>query len=151
VALERINPLLPTQNPESWHSAASEVNYGTPGYRNSQYREFSGNETTQKTVWTDPEAFSPDNDGVNDVCFIHYKTETAGYVANAVILNQVGVKVFQLASNILLATEGFLSWDGRTDKGKSANVGIYILYFEMFNPQTGGRKKLKLPIVVSTR
>ncbi|HJV78416.1 MAG TPA: lamin tail domain-containing protein [Paludibacter sp.] len=151
VALERINPLLPTQNPESWHSAASEVNYGTPGYKNSQYRDISDNETTKKTVWTEPEAFSPDNDGVDDVCFIRYKTETPGYVANAAILNQVGVKVFQLASNILLGTEGFLSWDGRTDKGKNANVGIYILYFEMFNTQTGARKKMKLPIVVSTR
>jgi hypothetical protein len=151
VALEKINPLLPTQNPESWHSAASEVNFGTPGYKNSQYRDVINNESGPKTVWTEPEAFSPDNDGVNDVCFIHYKTETHGYMANVTILNQVGTKVFQLASNILLATEGTLTWDGRTDKGKNANVGIYILYFEMFNPETGARKHLKLPIVVSSR
>ena len=151
VALEKINPLLPTQNSESWHSAASEVNYGTPGYKNSQYRDVINNESGPKTVWTEPEAFSPDNDGVNDVCFIHYKTETHGYMANVTILNQVGTKVFQLASNILLATEGILTWDGRTDKGKNANVGIYILYFEMFNPETGARKHLKLPIVVSSR
>jgi hypothetical protein len=151
VALEKINPLLPTQNSESWHSAASEVNYGTPGYKNSQYRDVMTNESSQKSVWTEPEAFSPDNDGVNDVCFIHYKTETPGYMANIVILNQAGTKVFQLASNILLATERSLSWDGRTDKGKNANVGIYILYFEMFNPETGARKHLKLPIVVSSR
>jgi hypothetical protein len=151
VSLEKINPLLPTQNPESWHSAASEVNFGTPGYKNSQYRDVINNESGPKTVWTEPEAFSPDNDGVNDVCFIHYKTETHGYMANVTILNQVGTKVFQLASNILLATEGTLTWDGRTDKGKNANVGIYILYFEMFNPETGARKHLKLPIVVSSR
>ena len=151
VALERINPLLATQNPESWHSAASEVNYGTPGYKNSQYREMSTNETNEKVVWTEPEAFSPDNDGVDDVCFIRYKTETNGYVASAIILNAVGVKVYQLASNILLSTEGFLTWDGRTDNGKNANVGIYVLYFEMFNPKTGTRKNLKMPIVVSSR
>lgn len=151
VALERINPLLPTQNAATWHSAASAVNYGTPGYKNSQYRDISGNETSEKTVWTEPEAFSPDNDGINDVCFIHYKTDAPGYVANAVILNQVGSKVFQLAANNLLATEGFLTWDGKTNSGKNANVGIYVLYFEMFNPQTGHRKQLKLPIVVSSR
>ena len=151
VALERINPLLPTQNSTSWHSAASEVNYGTPGYQNSQYRDISVPETTEKMVWTEPEAFSPDNDGVNDVCFIHYKTDTNGYVANALILNQVGVKVFQLASNILLAKEGFLTWDGRTEQGKNVNVGIYVLYFDLFNPQNGARKQLKLPIVVSSR
>jgi hypothetical protein len=151
VALERINPDLPTQSKESWHSAASEVNYGTPGYKNSQYREIQSPEINEKWLRIDPEAFSPDNDGVNDVCLIRYKTDTNGYVANAIILNAVGVKVCQLASNILLANEGFLSWDGKTDTGKNANVGVYVLYFEMFNAQTGVRKQQKLPIVVSSR
>ncbi|ADQ80235.1 hypothetical protein Palpr_2099 [Paludibacter propionicigenes WB4] len=151
VALERINPSLPTQSAASWHSAASEVNYGTPGYQNSQYRDISVSEVDPKIFRTDPEAFSPDNDGVNDVCFIRYKTDTTGYVANVLILNQVGMKVYQLASSILLSSEGFLTWDGRTDKGKIANSGIYVLYVEMFNPQTGAKKIIKLPIVVSTR
>jgi len=151
VALERINPNLPTQNIESWHSAASEVNYGTPGYKNSQYRDISQQNQPAKLVWADPEAFSPDNDGVNDVCLIRYITDANGYVANAIIFNAVGVKVYQLASNILLSSEGFLTWDGKTDTGKNANVGVYVLYFEMFNAQTGVRKQQKLPIVVSSR
>jgi len=151
VSLERINPLLPTQNPESWHSAASEVSYGTPGYKNSQYRDINSSGEVEKTVWAEPESFSPDNDGVDDVCFIHYKTDAAGYVANIIILNAVGVPVCRLASNILLSTTGFLTWDGKTDNRKNANVGIYILYFELFNPNTGNRKQLKMPIVVSSR
>ena len=151
VALERINPGLPTQSPDSWHSASSEVNYGTPGYKNSQYRSLESTEVTTKWVWTDPESFSPDNDGVDDVCLIHYKTEANGYVANVLILNAVGVKVYKLASNIILSTEGFLTWDGKTENGKNANVGIYVLYFEMFNPGTGSRKRVQMPIVVSSR
>jgi len=151
VALERINPLLPTQEPNSWHSASSETNYGTPGYKNSQYREIVTEETPEKQVWLEPEAFSPDNDGVDDICFIRYKTETNGYVANVIILNPVGVKVYEAARNVLLSSEGFLTWDGRTHSGKNANVGIYVLYFEMFNPQNGKRKQFKLPIVVSSR
>ena len=151
VALERINPDLPTQDKNSWHSAASEVNYGTPGYKNSQYRTIDTQPDTPKFVWTDPEAFSPDNDGVDDVCFIRYKTDSKGYMANAIIFNAVGVKVCQLASNVLLANEGFLTWDGKTDSGKNANIGVYVLYFEMFNPQTGTLKQQKLPIVVSSR
>jgi len=102
-------------------------------------------------VWTEPECFSPDNDGVDDVCLIHYRTDAAGYVANVIILNAVGVQVCRLASNILLSTEGFLTWDGKTDNRKNATVGIYVLYFEMFNPNTGSRKHLKMPIVVSSR
>ena len=151
VALERINPQLPTQDVASWHSAASEVNYGTPGFLNSQYRDILSDNLKKKTVWLEPEAFSPDNDGIDDVCFVKYKTDADGYVANAIILNAVGVKVYHLATNILLSSEGFLNWDGRTDAGKIANMGVYILYFEMFNPKTGSRKQLKLPVVVSCR
>ena len=72
-------------------------------------------------------------------------------MANALILNAVGEKVFQLATNQLLSTEGFMIWDGKTDKGRNANVGVYVLYFEMFNPQNGVRRHSKLPIVVSSR
>ena len=151
VALERLNPLLPSQDPTSWHSASSETNYGTPGYKNSQFREIVTEETPEKQVWLEPEAFSPDNDGVDDICFIRYKTETNGYVANVIILNPIGVKVYEVAKNVLLSSEGFLTWDGRTSTGKNANVGIYVLYFEMFNAQNGKRKQFKLPIVVSSR
>lgn len=151
VGLERINPALPTQNSTSWHSASSDTNYGTPGYLNSQFRDLENSTKSNQKVWPEPESFSPDNDGIDDVCFIRYKTEKNGYVANVAILNAVGVKIYQLASNILLSSEGFLTWDGRTSNGKNANVGIYILYFEMFNPETGDRKQYKMPIVVSSR
>jgi len=151
VALERINPALPTQSAESWHSAASEVKYGTPGYKNSQYREIENTFSNKQFVWVEPEAFSPDNDGTDDVCFIKYRTPTEGFVANAQIINATGTKVFQLVSNALLSSEGFFSWDGRTDSGKIANAGIYVLYFEMIQPKTGQKKQMKIPIVVSAR
>jgi hypothetical protein len=105
----------------------------------------------EKSIWTEPEAFSPDNDGIDDICLIHYKTEGNGFVGNVLILTPIGEKVFQLATNQLLSTDGIFSWDGRNDKGKSVNSGVYVLYFEMFNAQTGVRKQSKLPIVVSTR
>ncbi len=151
VALERINPDLPSQEATSWHSAATEVNYGTPGYKNSQYRDLNELPKPDKIVWLEPEAFSPDNDGVDDVCLIRYKTESNGFVANVLILNAVGEKVFQLATNQLLQAEGFLTWDGRNQKGVNANAGVYVIYFEMFNSQTGVRRTVKLPIVVSSR
>lgn len=151
VALERINPYAATQDPQNWHSAASETNYGTPGYKNSQYRELTNETATAKWAWAEPEAFSPDNDGVDDVCLIHYKTDTNGYVANLLILNAVGEKVIQLVTNKLLASEGYIAWDGVNAKMKNANVGIYVVYFELFNPENGIKKQIKFPIVVSSR
>ncbi len=150
VAIEKINPLLPTQNPESWHSASSETHYGTPGYKNSQFREILPESTVEKNVWLEPEAFSPDNDGTNDVCIIKYKTNSSSYVANAMILNPNGNKVYTVVSSGLLSSEGFFIWDGKTDAGKNVNSGIYILYFEIFNPTNGKRDLIKLPVVVSS-
>ena len=151
VSLEKLNPSLPSQSSESWHSASSQSGYGTPGYRNSQYREITAETSTEKWVWIEPEAFTPDNDGTDDVCFIRYKTDAAGYTANVTVFSAVGVKMRQLASNVLLDADGFLSWDGRTDRGQNVNPGIYVLYFEMINTETGVKKTEKLPLVVSTR
>lgn len=151
VALEKINPQLETQNPDSWHSAGTEVNYGTPGYKNSQFRETTLEKEPQKQVWADPEAFSPDNDGVDDLCFIRYETELEGYVANVIILSPIGEKVIQLAQNRLLSTQGYITWDGRTTRGNIASPSIYVVYFEIFNPLNGAKKAYKTPVVLSSR
>ena len=151
VALERIHPALPSQASDSWHSAASSVNFGTPGYQNSQFHVINPILSPKKFVWVEPESFSPDNDGVNDLCQIHYKTDNNGYLATLLIFDAAGNKVCQLASNSLLASEGFFSWDGRTQSNRTANVGLYVLYFEAFNSLNGVRKSFKLPIVVSVR
>lgn len=38
IALERIDYNAPTQLPDNWHSASTSVGYGTPTYKNSQYK-----------------------------------------------------------------------------------------------------------------
>lgn len=150
ISLEKINPMLPVNNPTSWHSAASEVNYGTPGYQNSQYRD-TGEQSGTKNIWCDPESFSPDNDGINDICFVSYNTEYVGYIANIAVFNPIGVKIADIAKSWLLAADGKISWDGKTSRGMIAEPGVYVLYFEMFHPLTGKKIQEKLPIVVSAR
>ncbi len=152
VSLEKVNPLFDSNNPNSWHSASFDVNYGTPGYKNSQYIENSKKDDSKKaTVWVEPEVFTPDNDGNQDICFIKYKTEDFGNTANIMIFTSAGVKVRQIASSHLLSDDGYIIWDGKTDRGKNVNPGIYVLYFEIINTKTGSRKVEKLPIVVSAR
>ena len=148
VALERIEPNGITQDVANWHSAASEVNFGTPGYQNSQYRTI-GNAPDENSVWCDPKVFSPDNDGNNDVCFIRYKSEYEGFVANVSIYNPAGILISNVAQNALLSVDGYFSWDGKTMRGLNAETGIYVLYFEMFHPKTGKKQIHKLPLVVS--
>lgn len=152
VSLEKINPALPSQDAASWHSAASVLKYGTPGYKNSQFRTINSSEIPDgQSVWVEPASFSPDNDGIDDLCFIRYKLNTTGNTGNVLILNAIGTRVAEPASAVVLQSEGFVSWDGKTDKGNVANPGIYVVYFEIFNPETGYKKIKKLPVVVSLR
>jgi len=152
VALEKINPELPSSAAASWHSASWETNFGTPGYQNSQYTDVSSAQVDNQSAFrADPEVFSPDNDGVDDICLIRYKLEKNGYVGSVTILNPVGVKICTLATNALLSTEGYIVWDGKTNRNQNANAGIYVIYFDMFNPETGDRMVKKLPLTVTFR
>ncbi|MFM2325991.1 MAG: hypothetical protein RIR31_193, partial [Bacteroidota bacterium] len=63
IALERIDYNAPTQQPDNWHSAATSVGYGTPTYKNSQYKI---NEGVQGEITVIPEIVSPDNDSMDD-------------------------------------------------------------------------------------
>lgn len=152
VSLERINVDLPSNDARSWHSAATTVNYGTPGYKNSQHTDIISDDfANEKWLSIEPEVFSPDNDGIDDISFIKYKTDDTGYVGNVFIFNAVGSLVKVIAQNALLSSEGYFSWDGLTDSNKNVNPGVYVVYFEMLNNEKGVKKVEKLPIVVSAR
>lgn len=140
---------MPSQDSDSWHSAASENNYGTPGYKNSQFRDISSFELNQRIIWADPEVFSPDGDGVNDICFIRYAPNEAGYMANISILSANALNVKKICFNTLLSSESFFIWDGTTDAGKIANAGVYVVYAEIFHPEKGKYKQYKIPVVIS--
>lgn len=149
VALEKINPDMETQNSDSWHSAGSTTNYGTPGYKNSQYKEIYPTETEDKTVWLDADSFSPDNNGHNDLCSIRFKNEMNGYIANVKILNSKGSLVYDLANNKILQPEDYLLWDGKTKSGTVVNAGIYIIYFEAIHPSKSEKIIKKIPVAVT--
>jgi len=130
VALERINFERPTDDRTNWHSAAETYGFGTPAYKNSVYSE---SQQIDDPITVEPEVFSPDNDGRDDVLNINYIFAYPGYTANIVIFDQRGRKTRQLVNNELLGTEGTISWDGITDDNQKANIGIYIIYIEVFD------------------
>ena len=84
--MERIDfNSLSVQN--NFHSAATSAGYGTPGFKNSQYK--SGN-VPGGEIHVTPEIFSPDNDGHDDFATINYSFPTPGYVANITIFDGSG-------------------------------------------------------------
>jgi hypothetical protein len=144
VALERINYDAPTQSQENWHSAATNVGYGTPTYRNSQYR-IDQYAAGQVTVY--PLTFSPNNDGIDDFLSIDYSFPETGYVANITIFDASGKMVRLLKQNALCGTEGKFLWDGLGEKNRQLIAGTYIVYTRIFD-LSGKTKDFKNAIVL---
>lgn len=130
VSFERIHYDRPTNDPSNWHSAAASVGYGTPAYQNSQFGVAVAGDDP---VSLSPDIFSPDNDGHNDVLNISYKFDEPGFVANVMIFDAAGRQVIYLIKNELLGTAGVFSWDGITDGNQKATMGIYIVFFEVYD------------------
>lgn len=148
VSLERIDPEKPSQTNTNWHSAAASAGWATPANQNSQFRKLSG--FGENSVVVEPETISPDNDGYNDVAFIRYQFDEPGYVANVSIYDARGRELKKLAMNQLLAVEGEFAWDGLRQDGRRADIGIYVIYFEVFNLK-GVVKKYKKVCVVAEK
>ncbi len=147
VALERIDPVGPSQDETNWHSAASTAGYGTPTYKNSQYKLLSG---INASIEVTPKVFSPDNDGFNDIATIQYKVGTAGFVANVTIFDGAGRPIRNLVQNGTMGLTGYWNWDGLNDKGLKLPVGTYIIFTEIFNLQ-GKKEHFKNVLVLARK
>ncbi len=147
VALERIDYNGMSEAADNWHSAATSVGYGTPSYKNSQYRI---NDGLQGSVKLTPEIISPDNDGQDDFATIDYNFPEPGYVATITIFDASGRPIRFLQKNTLCGTKGNFRWDGLGEKNQPLATGIYIFFTEVYNLQ-GNTKQFKTAIVLARR
>ncbi|HJT75338.1 MAG TPA: gliding motility-associated C-terminal domain-containing protein [Chitinophaga sp.] len=145
VALERIDPAGASQEAANWHSAASTAGYGTPGYRNSQYKEIN---SVDASIAMTPAVFSPDNDGRDDIATIQYAVSEPRYIANITIFNTIGKPVRYLEKNGILGLKGYWNWDGLDEKGTPLPAGPYIVLAEIFNLQ-GKKQQFKNVLVLA--
>src|SRR5436190_14293249 len=146
VSLERIDPDGISQEATNWHSAASTAGYGTPTYKNSQYKLL---QSINATIEVTPKVFSPDNDGRDDIATIQYKTTEPGYVANITIYDANGRPVRNLIKNGTLGLQGNWIWEGLDDKKLKLPIGTYIILTEIFN--LNGKKETFKNVVVQAR
>ncbi|MBL0016207.1 MAG: lamin tail domain-containing protein [Bacteroidetes bacterium] len=148
VSLERLDFDRPTQDRNNWHSAASTALYATPGYKNSEILVPEGD----AEVWLQPETFSPDQDGFEDLISINYHFTTPGWNVRVTVFDNKGRPVRILQENTLIGTDqGTFTWDGTTDGFHKADVGVYVILFEAMNPSGGEKKKFKLGCVLAAK
>jgi hypothetical protein len=147
VALEKTNPEDPSGSPSGWHSASSDAGYGTPTYRNSQFRI---NDTAKGAWQVSPQTFSPDQDGHDDYLTIQYQFQGGGQVCTIIIFDQDGRPVRYVARNNLCGTSGFFRWNGLDEKNNRLQAGIYYLVAESFSLD-GHRKRVRFPVILARR
>jgi hypothetical protein len=147
VALERIDPNAESQDKNNWHSAASTAGYGTPTYKNSQYKLA---DQVDAAIEISPKIFSPDNDGYEDLATISYQLSETGYVANVLIFDASGRLVRSLVKNALLGLKGNWKWDGLDEKRQRLPIGSYIIFTELFNLK-GAKQQFKNVVVLAKR
>ena len=143
-SLERISFAGPMNNPDNWRTAAEYVEWGTPGYENSQ--QF--NPTPNGTVSLDPEIFSPDNDGYQDILTINLDLQTNDNVVDVEIFDSHGRMVRLLKDNFFVGNQTTITWDGITDKGDKASIGTYVILVSIVDAE-GNQTKHKLVVVLA--
>ena len=149
VALERISFENPSMDENNWHSASFNVNYGTPGYKNSVAADIN-DEIEKNQISIIPEIFSPDGDGNDDICSICYNVEDLGCNLNIKVFNTDGLLIRNLFNNNLVSNEGAVHWDGSDDNNRSVTPGIYIIQVEIFD-LNGNVNRSRKVVVVGTK
>lgn len=147
VSLERIDPSGPSQEKSNWHSASSTAGFGTPTYKNSQYKL---NGSINASIEVIPKIFSPDNDGRDDITTIQYQLSESGFAANITIYNASGIPVRYLVKNANLGLKGYWNWDGLDEKGLKLPIGPYIIFSELYNLK-GKKESFKNTVILARK
>lgn len=142
VALERRSFTSPTQDAANWFSAASTAGYGTPTYANSQSREFL---FVDDDFAVEPDVFSPDNDGYNDLLNLTYNLSAEDLSANIYVTDKNGRTVRRLLRGGTLGTHGIVVWDGLDESFQRCRQGRYVLVIEAYN--TDGKRQTSRKVV----
>ncbi len=145
-ALERLSFEANSNSQDNWHTASEVVEWGTPGYKNSQFVDPNavGDITIETTI------FSPDNDGYQDVLIINYQFTNPDNVMDITIYDSQGRLIRELKDNFYPGTSGLISWDGINDNGTKTHVGSYVVLFNIFDLD-GNTMQYKKVVVLAAR
>lgn len=146
-SLEKINPDLPGRDTRNWSTSAG-ASGGTPGVGNSLYAV--GAQGAAALSFS-PNPFSPDGDGFEDVTIISYQSSSATAVIRARVFDAQGRLIRTLADGEPGGRRGDIVWNGLTDAGNRARIGIYIVLLESLDSMGGDVQAAKGVVVVATK
>lgn len=146
-SLERINPDLNGNDPLNWSTSVNPLG-GTPGKPNSIFTE---NLNQSASVTVNPNPFSPDNDGFEDFAVINYNLSQPIAQVRIKIFDSKGRLVRTLLNNQASGSAGSAVFDGLDDEGQALRMGIYIIFLEALNDNSGVVETVKSTVVVARK
>lgn len=146
-SLERINPFLGSNDPTNWNSCVNQLG-ATPNQPNSI---FTANTNNQSELSVSPNPFSPDNDGFEDFCMINYKLTQPVAQVRIKIFDNKGRLVRTLMNNQPSGSSGSVIFDGLDEDGRTLRIGIYIIFLEALNDNSGVVETSKSVVVVARK
>ena len=147
ISLERINPALGSNNKSNWSSCADNKG-GTPGLQNSIFVQSI---SSASSVSINPNPFSPDGDGFEDIALINFKLNVRFSQMRVRVFDIKGRLVRTLSNNQLTGSEGTIIFNGFDNENQKLRVGIYILLIEAVDDTGGTVDRVKEPIVVAAK
>lgn len=120
---EKFKPEYSSADSSSWGLSVNAQGY-TPGSQNSIHFETIPD---RGSVKFEPNPFSPDMDGRDDILFIKYNLPYENSALKVQIFDITGRKIATPSWNRAVAQNGVLYWDGRNSTGQRARMGIYII------------------------
>jgi hypothetical protein len=147
IALERINPNLPSNDRRNWTSSANREFGGTPARQNSVFAPSpSGNAASIDIA---PNPFSPDGDGKEDFTVIRYALSNSTNRIRIKIFDARGRLVRTLASSEPSGATGEVIWDGLDDARQTLRIGIYIALIEALDANSATVETQKKTVVLA--
>jgi hypothetical protein len=144
ISLERINPNLNGQIPVNW-AASVDFKGSTPGRMNSVFAVILPIESQLRI---NPNPFSPDGDGFEDVTIIQINIPVETAFINIRIYDTRGRLIRFLADSIPTAHQAQFVWDGKDDNFRVARIGAYICLIEALNSNKNVIEQLKSTIIL---
>lgn len=131
VALEKIHPDLPSDDPASWVSASFVGGYGSPGLRNTQYWDVAYQEGVPITLaqsW-----LTPDGDGDSDALCLRLDLKQPAQLT-LTVYDVLGRVVCHWMRNEWMGLQDRCCWEGTDDQGRLLPQGRYVLLAVLCRP-----------------
>ena len=144
ISLERISPHISSQLADNWAASAAPEG-STPGKQNSIY---IAKEASASTLNVNPNPFSPDNDGYEDITILQYQLSEQTALMTVDIFDIIGRRVRRLADQMPVGQNGSIIWDGKDNEGRVCRIGIYIFFVRVFQTNKNLFKEMKETVVL---